>query len=215
MGLKRSAPGSARRGAPAATARVVAACLALSCTACAGALPRWESPDRVQRPPGPEYELREELRELPPPLILLDVELLEVPARGLEQVRSGPVEAVRLEELRVLPGARVVQQLSLPTRVDDPARVFLGEEHQGKRAGQSFELVARSDWTLTGELTLSEWRDHGRSEHVEVLTRASFADRWEEPLLIEVPGRRRVASGLGLVLDEPRVFLLHVSARRP
>ncbi len=189
--------------------RVTAALLTVSCLACAAppasdALPRWEVAEPLAAGRSPRGQVQ----------VQVDALLLEVPARGRETVRRGPLTPATLAALLRAPDVTIVQAPTLWALPDQVARVFAGETSAGERARVTLEVLARPDGALNGRIVIAEWLGSDTPERAEVVAEATFEARWREgsPLLVEIPGKKLVASG-DVVTDEPRVYLLYVAAR--
>jgi len=172
--------------------------LPLGCasTAADGKLPTW-SPERSQVEPKKEQ-------------IYLQALILEVPARGLSEVHSGPLDVGVLNEALGTPGSRVLQSPSLITTPDQPASLFVGENVAGESVGLRLEFETKGAGQLTGTFSLTDLKEDGTPyQAAEATFELKLGDR---PLQVEIPGQRLVPTGDEVILQD-RVFLIVIEGR--
>lgn len=160
-------------------------------------LPTW-SPERRTAQPKSEQ-------------IFLQALVLEVPARGLSEIRSGPLEMNVLNLALVTPGARVLQSPNLITTPDQPAELFVGEMVAGESVGLRLAFENKGNGNLTGSFSLTDLKENGTPyQAAEATFELKIGDR---PLLVEIPGKRLIPGGDEVIFQD-RVFLIVIESRQ-
>lgn len=143
--------------------------------------------------------------------IFLQALILEVPARGLPEVRSGPLEMGVLNAALGTPGARVLQSPNLVTTPDSPAELFVGEMAAGETVGLRLAVENKGSGDLSGTFLLTDLDKNGEPYKV---AEASFDLKvGDSPLQVEIPGQRFVPGGDEIFFQD-RVFLIVIEASK-
>lgn len=141
----------------------------------------------------------------------LQVLVLEVPARGLEGVRTGPLDVAVLDRALRAEGTRVLQSPSLSFTPERPASLFVGETVGGENVGLRLEFEGRSGGGGEGRFSLTDLRPGGEPY---LAAEARFELHPDlGPQQIEIPGRRLIPLGDSTV-EQERVFYVVIEAKR-